>query len=442
MPDDSTLPPLSQAGPRADASGAIDFVRDLQHDGRLLLRHVARRTDRALGVAVSGPEVGNSALYVLTADPTAVAADHAQIEALAACVDVLSRQAAPANASTIRLTSAYLRTALEGNEPPEEVRARVWRLRLVIKLIIAWVAVAMLCALALLAHVDDGRRMMQQLQEVRTQLDTIFGELAKLPQAAWIAQPAGAAQPQGGGPAGVSGAAGGAAPTAFLPFCNPEGEGDQRRWRAPAAGEAGSQAQALCSQWAQAAKREALVFLRLQDWNCRTQRFVPLWRFAGNSCADTEVPPLPAGSPVGAHDWNRTEMRTGGIIAVLSGFVLPLLMGSIGGCAYVLRRLDQRLSDHTLEIRDGWHSVLRVLLATVLGGLLGAVWSGDHPVTVADLTLSLAAVAFFVGFALEAVFTLIEAMVDGVAGRLRAPLPTGAVPALLPSAPPRPPPGP
>jgi hypothetical protein len=33
-------------------------------------------------------------------------------------VDTLSRQAAPATASTIRLTSAYLRLATEGGEPP------------------------------------------------------------------------------------------------------------------------------------------------------------------------------------------------------------------------------------------------------------------------------------------------------------------------------------
>jgi hypothetical protein len=83
-------------------------------------------------------------------------------------------------------------------------------------------------------------------------------------------------------------------------------------------------------------------------------------------------------------------------------------------------------------VRDGWHAVLRVLLATMLGGLLGVVWSGDAPVQLGGFALTLAAAAFFVGFALEAVFTVIEAMVEGVAGRLRtppsAPLPLAAPP--------------
>jgi hypothetical protein len=121
--------------------------------------------------------------------------------------------------------------------------------------------------------------------------------------------------------------------------------------------------------------------------------------------------------------WQRTEVRAAASISVLTGFVLPLLLGCVGGCAYALRRLDQKLSDWTLEVRDGSHSLLRVLLATMLGGLLGVVWSGDQPVQLGGFALTLAAAAFFVGFALEVVFTVIEAMVDGVAGKLRAPAP-------------------
>jgi hypothetical protein len=43
------------------------------------------------------------------------------------------------------------------------------------------------------------------------------------------------------------------------------------------------------------------------------------------------------------------------------------------------------------------------------------VWSGDEQVRVGGLALSLAAAAFFVGFALEVVFSVIEAMINGVA---------------------------
>jgi hypothetical protein len=118
--------------------------------------------------------------------------------------------------------------------------------------------------------------------------------------------------------------------------------------------------------------------------------------------------------------WERTEIRTAGAISVLTGFVLPLLLGCVGGCAYALRRLDQKLSDWTLEFHDGSHAMLRILLATMLGGLLGVLWTGNEQVQMGGFTLSLAAAAFFVGFSLEVVFTVIEAMVDGVAGKLRA----------------------
>jgi hypothetical protein len=66
---------------------------------------------------------------------------------------------------------------------------------------------------------------------------------------------------------------------------------------------------------------------------------------------------------------------------------------------------------------------MRVLLASILGGLLGAVWSGNEAVSVGGVDLSLAAAAFFVGFALEAVFSLIEAMVASVSGRIRGEAP-------------------
>lgn len=426
--------PVQTAIPLTDADAALGYVRDLQRDGRLLLRHVARRVDRSVAAATAA---GAPALEVLTADPHDIVHDPHRLELLAGTVDTLSRQAAPATASTIRLTSAYLRLASEGGEPPPEVEERVRRLRLIVKAIMAVALLAMVLALVLLAHVDDGRRAAQQLLQVKEELRSTFAELGAQPDKAWVTVTAPGAPPLA------------AAGTDFLPMCpivatapttaNPwrgRPEDGPPHWRAPTGGAEGARAQALCSRLWEAAIREQLTFLRLQDWNCRNY-LVFEWGFLRrDGCgAPPGTPPALTGL-IGNRDWERTEMRTGAAISKLTGFVLPLVLGCIGGCAYVLRRLDQKLSESTLEVRDGWHAGLRVLLATMMGGLLGAVWSGDHQVDLGGYALSLAATAFFVGFALEAVFTVIEAMVEGVAGKLRAPSPATTVVVQAPRAPP------
>jgi len=160
--------------------------------------------------------------------------------------------------------------------------------------------------------------------------------------------------------------------------------------------------------------RQNLVFARLAEFNCRLRGVLGLWRDCPHPAAE------PQKEATMAHHWRRTEIRATATISVLTGFVLPLMTGCGGGCAYTLRRLDHKLSRWMPEAYDGTHALLRVLLASMLGGLLGALCTGDELVQLSGYTLSLAAMAFFVGFSVEAVFSTIEALVDGVAGRLRA----------------------
>jgi hypothetical protein len=406
-------PPLS--APSQDDTRTIAYVRDLQQDGRLLLRHVARRPDRPLAVALGDTAAGPLALPALTADPVEIARDPARLQSLAATVDALSRQAAPANASTIRLTGAYLRIEDEDDVSPVAFLRSVKWLRRFIRGIMFSALIAMLLALALLAHVDDGRRATQLLRAAQAEIQATYVELNKLPDTAWVS-----VRPDSGLP-----------PGALQPVCG--GETTPPIGRVPAANAEGARAAALCSTLWEAGLRQDLAFLRLARWNARIGRLVPFSSslFGADPFADRGASgPREGGhgpsatSPqdnvkVKARDWERTEIRTASVISTLTGFVLPLLMGFIGGCAFVLRRLDQKLSESTLEIRDGLQAILRVLLATILGGLLGAVWSGDEPIQLGGYALTLAAAAFFVGFALEAVFTLIEAMVEGVAGKLK-----------------------
>jgi hypothetical protein len=398
---------------------ATDYIRGLQRDGRLLLRFAARRPDRPIGPAVptaltaTGDHV--AAWSVLTADPAEVVHDQTKLATLVACVDDLSRRAAPASVATIRLSSAYLRIPLEDNEPPPAVATRAATLRRIMEWITLIAVLATGVGVLLLAHVDDGRRAVQQLQEVRRELTTTYGELAKLPAGAWttVEAPSRDGEPR---------------PTALFPtFC--PGDDNERRplpGRHPSSAESsGAQAAALCGQWSQASLREELTFLRLAAWNHRTHILVlggvfdAICRWIHGRSACSTLPAASDDDKMPRH-WERTEIRTAGAISVLTGFVLPLLLGCVGGCAYALRRLDQKLSDWTLEFHDGSHAMLRILLATMLGGLLGVLWTGNELVQMGGFTLSLAAAAFFVGFSLEVVFTVIEAMVDGVAGKLRA----------------------
>ncbi|TCH99756.1 hypothetical protein EJV46_03540 [Roseococcus sp. SYP-B2431] len=416
---DDQRPLRTEMPPPTSGEVATDYVRGLQRDGRLLLRFAARRPDRPIGPAVpthqtaAGDQV--AAWSVLTAEAAVLAQDQAKLATLVACVDDLSRRAAPASVATIRLSSAYLRIPLEDNEPPPAVATRAATLRRIMEWITVIAVLATGLGVLLLAHVDDGRRAVQQLQEVRRELATIYGELTKLPAGAWttVAPP-----PLDGAPRPAD---------LFAAFCT--GEDDHRiplPGRHPSSAQtSGAQAAALCSQWSQAALREELTFQRLAAWNHRTHLLVLggvvdtacRWIYGPEACSA-----LPAETDDGKmpRHWQRTEIRTAGAISVLTGFVLPLLLGCVGGCAYALRRLDQKLSDWTLEFHDGSHAMLRILLATMLGGLLGVLWTGNEPVQMGGFTLSLAAAAFFVGFSLEVVFTVIEAMVDGVAGKLRA----------------------
>ena len=42
------------------------------------------------------------------------------------------------------------------------------------------------------------------------------------------------------------------------------------------------------------------------------------------------------------------------------------------------------------------------------------IWTSEEPVTLGGFTLSLAAIAFFVGLSVEGVFGLIQTLIDGV----------------------------
>lgn len=403
----------------------LDQIAEMQQAGRLLLRHVIRRYEKTLIGSGSTEELGKD-IGLLTMDAADVARGAEDRGRLVRFVDDLSRRAAPANLNTIELTCAYLRTDANIMRD-EKVVSRARGLRLIFGLIFIFAAVVTVAAIAVLAHVDSGRRSAQLLEGTRKEISTIFADMGKTPPAAWIKlrYSDDHAKPSSSVP--------GEYELPYMPFCDAD-PGSKQPYRAPNYSKDGLQAQIICSQYNEAQLRQKLVFRRIREWNCETD-FVLLRggckapastkgdaAFGGNNA---ETPLAFEAAPVNGDDgmieaWRGTELRTYAVISNLTGFLLPTLLGCIGGCAYVLRRLDRKLASFTLDDNDGMHAILRVLLATMLGGLLGVVWSADRNIEIGGYTLTLAAVAFFVGFALEVVFSTIESLVEGVASKVRS----------------------
>ena len=59
------------------------------------------------------------------------------------------------------------------------------------------------------------------------------------------------------------------------------------------------------------------------------------------------------------------------------------------------------------------------MLAGIFGGLLAAVFGTEEQLKLGNFSLSLAAWAFFLGYGLETVLKTLDAMIEGVVGRLR-----------------------
>jgi len=106
-------------------------------------------------------------------------------------------------------------------------------------------------------------------------------------------------------------------------------------------------------------------------------------------------------------------------MAGFTGFVLPMLLGLLGAFTYVYRDIDRRVRTATLLPVDGAHSTLRILLGMTLGGLLGVIWTNGQPIQLEGVTLSLAVLAFFVGFGVEVVLRILDSIVARTASALQ-----------------------
>ena len=410
-----------------------DYVIGMQRDGRLLLRHIARRSDFTLQAAgPAGLTADDSSSRLLFESPDTIAKDSQAIADLVSCVDHLSRQAAPTNVRSIRLTCSYLDMTPEDGEPPTQIKREAAGVKNAMRFIGLGLAVPLLLlSILILFHVDYGRRILGQLDALRKQEAVLRDVIAKSPLADWELQPG--RDGAGTSPAGAQQNAKADGKTVALSATTGGGESDTkvengaRRCPAKNSSEPFSvpktQAAAeLCRQYVDLEQRLQLAYVGFADWNCRTSypfdfpaklvSWVTGVPPATNGCARplTDLP-----DDVTLLTWKSHDSRVSNMIGVIGGFVLPLLLGCAGGCASVLRRHVDKLRSWTLEPYDGRSALVRVALAAILGGLVGAIWSPDQPLSISGFSLSLAALAFFVGFSVEIVFKLIERITTSVA---------------------------
>ncbi|MFN8984079.1 MAG: hypothetical protein ACK5X9_16380 [Alphaproteobacteria bacterium] len=111
--------------------------------------------------------------------------------------------------------------------------------------------------------------------------------------------------------------------------------------------------------------------------------------------------------------WRRSEFRTIGILSLITKHLLPALLALVGACTYLLRLRYRQRSQSLLEDLGWGRGPARLLMPAALGGLLSVVWNtGDviNPatVTIQDLSLSLAFIAFLLGYAFDPVLEWLE----------------------------------
>jgi len=136
----------------------------------------------------------------------------------------------------------------------------------------------------------------------------------------------------------------------------------------------------------------------------------------------------------GEHDWSKkctNDLNSGKIgkqVAatvsaratlfgtILFQFVLPILLGTIGAIAYVLRNTSEQIKNSTFSTTSPVRNLVRIMLGALMGvviGLFGGLSS--------QLSLPPLAMAFLAGYGVEAVFSVFDGFID----RLRNPASQG-----------------
>lgn len=105
-------------------------------------------------------------------------------------------------------------------------------------------------------------------------------------------------------------------------------------------------------------------------------------------------------------DLAEHQLRTSVYIEMLGSSVLPIILGLMGACAYVVRSISEQIKEGTFSSTSPVRHQVRVLL----GGLAGVVIGFGG--VVSATTLSPSALAFIAGYAVEPVFATFDSIAE------------------------------
>jgi hypothetical protein len=102
---------------------------------------------------------------------------------------------------------------------------------------------------------------------------------------------------------------------------------------------------------------------------------------------------------------------------VVSGYVLPVLMGLLGSMTYVLRRYLRSVGDRLLTPRDLREYIVRLVLGTVFGVAIGFFTStsgnaSEQVIANPVSSLGAPALAFLAGYGVETLFRMLDGLAE------------------------------
>ena len=431
MSGTKTAQPPSQFTPSGDGQPSADLlehVKKLQKDGLLLLDHLTKRPSRYFlsdttpnqtdGTAQDGTNGnGNSpqasgvtsslsdlklSIEPLRQKPEAVANDPKLFPALVCLVDELARLAYPATPDSIQRSRKRF-TASD--------------LFLVVFLIIGLAS-----ALLMSWKIIEGRTLVADSRTALAQARESYRNLSRLNPDNFVTMecskgPSSRCEPKQVAPA----------PSPELanayPYCEPDsvvGSEEDRKSRFYREAKS-ADAKQLCSQLSEQKLRESMIFARLQGWNCEMSK-APLFANAflrpgmelknvargefHNKVHYTECADWFRTNEDLLRHWQRSELRAIPILQLLSQHLLPGAMAMLGAAIAMLLSQNRARLDGSL--RNNWLSTIAmIIMPTSLGALIGLAWGAGpdvisaNQIKLGDFSLSLAVVAFFVGFVFE-----------------------------------------
>ncbi len=384
-----------------------ETVAELQASTLLLLRHASRLTDRSIGAAwdqrppqgvILPPEPPAPSLPAFLADvttllakpPAEIAAQPADAARLFAAMDYLSGLVEPATAETIALTSAFVDPSLA--QLPQAFH-RLGPCGALLRRFFTWLRLAAVVTLfltmVLTIHVVWGQSVIGAVKDLRQEQVGIWTQVTAAEASA--------------GPVQTPGA------TGWVPYCER---------RSPTGGRLDARQAGLCAAVDDLGLRMDLAYGQLAVWNRITDTLLialsPV-RWLGLGIA----PQWGADQPVRADQWASTEQRTAVMLTALTVYVVPVLVGLLGAFAYVFRRINTKVEEYSLEARDRMQAILRMFLGVLLGGLVGLFFQPEG-VELSGIRLSIAALAFLVGYSVQVVFEALDSLISFALGVLQA----------------------